>query len=199
MNNLETALKFGGILSVKEIDYITGFFKVLNLKKEEDFLSIGRISNRIGFVDSGVVRAYTVVEEVQEVTKYFVRENQFTVEIESFYDNKPSTSAIQAVTNCRLLTIHRSEWYRLGEEISKLYILTKTLSEAALLNKIKDNEFLLYGSAKTKYSQFMERYPDLVRVVPLQIIASYLQITPQSLSRIRREVHNAKGDYQDNV
>jgi hypothetical protein len=54
------------------------------------------------------------------------------------------------------------------------------------LNKIKDADFLRFGTAKEKYAEFVRRYPDLALSVPLQYIASYLQITPQSLSRIRK-------------
>lgn len=188
MQNLLIALGFGGILAKNELEYIGSFFKERHLKPGEDFLSAGNISNQIGFVDSGVLRAYALGGDFEEVTKYFIRKNQFAVEIESFYANKPSDSGIQAVTASKVLTVKRAAWNQLYEEIPKLYILTKTLSEAALLNKIKDKEFLYYGSAKEKYLEFIRRYPDLVLSVPLQYIASYLQITPQSLSRIRREL-----------
>lgn len=188
MENLLIALGFGGILAKEELDYIGGFFEVQMLKSGENFLSIGKISNQIGFVDRGVLRAYAMGGDFQEATKYFMRENQFVVEIESFYTNKASESGIQAVTPSKVLTIKRPVLNKLYEEIPKLFILTKTLSEAALLNKIKDKEFLYYGSAKEKYLEFMRRYPDLALNVPIQYIASYLQITPQSLSRIRREI-----------
>jgi len=188
MENLQQALRFGGILPKKEIEYVTGFFEELELKAGEDFLSIGAVSNRIGFVDSGVLRSYALGGDFEEATKYFIRKNQFVVEIESFYSNQPSESGIQAVVPGRILTVKRAVWNKLYEEVPKLYILTKTLTEAALLNKIKDKEFLYFGSAKEKYLEFMRRYPDLALSVPLQYIASYLQITPQSLSRIRREI-----------
>jgi CRP-like cAMP-binding protein len=159
MNNLESALNFGGILSPKDAKYVTGFFETLDLKQGEYFLPLGKVSNQIGFVDSGVLRAYAIGGDVEEVSKYFVRKNQFVVDIESFYDNKPSTSAIQAVTECRILMIKRKVWNRLNEEVPKLYILTKSLTEAALLNKIKDNEFLHFGSAKDKYLEFIKDIP----------------------------------------
>lgn len=186
MNNLETALSFGGILPARDVDYILGFFELEMLKPGEDFLSIGDISKQIGFVDAGVLRVYVINERGEEATKYFIQKNQFLMDIESFYDNKPSTSAFEAVTNCRILSVKRNAWNNLSEKIPKLYILTKSLTEAALLSKIKDNEFLHFGSASDKYREFMQRCPDLALYVPLQHIASYLQITPQSLSRIRK-------------
>lgn len=188
MENLINALSFGGILSDESLEYVAGFFEAKTYKPGDHFLSIGKISNRIGFVDEGIFRAYAIGGDVEKATKYFIRKNQFAVEIESFYEGKPSSSAIQAVMQSKTLVIQRRTWNKLCEEVPKFYILTKSLTEAALLNKIKDNEFLHFGSAKDKYLEFIKRYPNLAVKVPQQYIASYLQITPQSLSRIRREL-----------
>lgn len=185
MKNLKAALSFGGILTAKDIDRITRFFKPETFKSGGEFLSIGNLSNRIGFIDSGILRIYSVGGDFEDVTKYFIQKNQFVMDLQSFYENTPSSSGVQAVTKCRMFSIERMAWNELSEEIPNLYILTKSLTEAALLNKIKTNEFLHFGSAKDKYLEFTRRYPELALYVPLQFIASYLQITPQSLSRIR--------------
>ena len=193
MENLIKALAFGGILNIEEVEAIAAHFELLELASGEDLLSIGKISRKIGYVDTGILRAFAVDGRQKEVTKYFIGENQWAVEIKSFYDNEPSDTAIAAVTPCRLYTIDRMVWARLNEKFSKLYILTKSLTEATLLNKIRDNEFLHFGSAREKYLFFVKRYPDLARRVPLQYIASYLKITPQSLSRIRKELTQKRG------
>ncbi|MCR8558981.1 Crp/Fnr family transcriptional regulator [Mucilaginibacter sp. BJC16-A38] len=187
MDNLAKALTFGGILNADEIERITVAFEVKVLKAGEHFYKPGDIADKLGFVDSGVVRVYIPGNELEEATKYFMRKNQFLMEFESFYDNNPAPSGIQAVTEARLLTINRNGWNRLTEEVPKLFLLTKMLTEAALINKIRDNEFLSFGTARQKYDEFVKRYPDLALSVPLQYIASYLQITPQSLSRIRKQ------------
>jgi CRP-like cAMP-binding protein len=148
----------------------------------------GQFFDRLGFVDSGVFRNYIINTELEEASKYFMRQNQFLMDIESFYDGSPTTSGMQAVTEACLFSIGRKEWLRLSEEIPKLFILTKSLTESALINKIKDNDFLHFGTARRKYEEFVRRYPDLALSVPQQYIASYLQITPQSLSRIRNNL-----------
>ena len=186
MENLRSALTFGGILNPDEIEHITAVTVVHLLKAGDHFFTPGEIADKLGFVDSGVFRVYIPGGEFEEATKYFMRKNQFMMELESFYDNSPATSGIQAVTEARLLTITRKEWTRLSEEIPKLFLLTKSLTEAALINKIRDNDFLSFGTAAQKYKEFVKRYPDLALSVPQQYIASYLQITPQSLSRIRK-------------
>ena len=110
------------------------------------------------------------------------------MEFESFYDNKPATSGVQAVTDAPLLTIDRNGRNRLSERVPTLFLPTKSLTEMTLMNKVKDNDFMYFGTARQRYDEFVRRYPDLALAVPLQYIASYLQITPQSLSRIRKQL-----------
>jgi len=188
MEKLKSALSFGGLLTKENIEDIIFHFEEKELQAGEDFLKIGKVSNEIGFIDSGVVRMYSVNEEGEEATRYFFRENQFMVDLESYYSRKPSTHPLQAAINSRIHFVKRQEWERLTEKIPQLYILTKSLSEALLLNKLKDNDFLNFGTATDKYRAFIKRYPDLALYVPQQYIASYLKITPQSLSRIRKAI-----------
>jgi len=187
MDNLSRAMAFGGILNTSEIEHIVACFELKVLKAGDHFYKPGDMADSIGFVDSGIFRIFLAGDDLEEATKYFVRANQFMMEFESFYDNKPATSGIQAVTEARLLTITRNGWNRLSQEIPNLFLLTKSLTEAALINKIKDNDFLHFGTAARRHQEFVKRYPDLARAVPLQYIASYLRITPQSLSRIRKQ------------
>lgn len=186
MEKLRTVLSFGRILTAKEIDYILGHYELVNLEVNEHFLLFEQISDRIGFVNQGILRAYALDDKGNEITKYFLREGQFAVDLESYYENKPSQNPMQAMTTTEIFTLTRSTWNRLSEEIPKMYILMKSLSEATLLNKIKDNDFLNYGNALDKYKAFLKNYPTLALQVPQQYIASYLKITPQSLSRIRK-------------
>jgi CRP-like cAMP-binding protein len=186
MKKLKAALSFGSILSKENIEIIISHFKEKKLEPGEEFLPMGKVSDEIGFIDTGIVRTYIITEQGEEVTRYFFRENQFIVDIESFYNHNPTIYPLQAVTKCQIYFIKRKDWAELTEKIPQLFILTKSLSEALLLNKLKDIEFLNYGTATEKYKEFLNRYPDLALYVPQQYIASYLKITPQSLSRIRK-------------
>ena len=191
MEKLRAALSFGGILTKENIDCVISYFEVKELPAGADFLTFGKISNELGFVDSGVIRNYSVNEAGEEVTRYFFHENQFIADLESYYSRKPSTYPLQAVIASRINYVKRQDFERLTEKIPQLFILTKSLSEALLLNKLKDNDFLNFGTAADKYRAFINRYPDLALHVPLQYIASYLKITPQSLSRIRKTIASA--------
>lgn len=193
MEKLKSVLSFGGILSKADIDCVSSHFRNKKLKVNEHFQEFHKIANEIAFVDSGILRVYAADPNGNEVTKYFIRENQFFVDLESYYTAKPATDAFQAVVYSEVYTIHKSIIEKLSNEIPNLYIFIKSITEANLLNKIKDNDFLNFGDAKTKYLEFVKRYPALAQHVPQQYIASYLKITPQSLSRIRKELTHKKG------
>lgn len=188
MEKLKAAFGFGGILAKGDIEIIISFFKEIELEAGMDFSTVGQVADAIGFIDTGVVRNYSVTQSGEEVIRYFFRENQFIVDLESFYSRTPTNHSLQAVVKSRILYIKRWDWEKLTEEIPQLFMLTKSLSEAMLLNKWKDNDFLNFGTATDKYKEFIKRYPDLALYVPQQYIASYLKITPQSLSRIRKRI-----------
>ncbi|QBR12759.1 Crp/Fnr family transcriptional regulator [Sphingobacterium sp. CZ-2] len=188
MEKLLSSLSFGGILSEMDIQLFASCFKEKIMKTGDFFLEYNDIAREIAFLEKGILRMYSPSIDGSEITKYFIREGQFTVDLESYYAVKASTESIQAVTNTVIFTIGKSEIEKLSKEIPNLYIYIKTITEMSLLNKIKDNDFLHFGDAKTKYREFLRRYPDLALQVPQQYVASYLKITSQSLSRIRREI-----------
>lgn len=188
MEKLRSALSFGGILSENDITLVSSAFRLKELNMEEYFQDFGRVADKIAFVERGVMRVFGADERGDDVTKHFVRENQFFANVISYYSAQPATEAIQAVTPCTIYDTPFSTFEKLFGEIPNLYIFFKSVSESTLLNKINDNDFLNFGSAKTKYLEFVKRYPALAQQVPQQHIASYLKITPQSLSRIRKEL-----------
>lgn len=187
MENLRKAFEFGGVLSADEIAQVTGQFVGQQLRAGEHFFAPGDYPTQLGFVSAGVCRLYLVggMPE-EEATRCFIRPHQFILDLESFHTNRPTQVGIQALTACDLLLLDRRTWQQLLAEIPKLFILSKLLTEVALLNNLKDSDFLHFGTAKQKYAEFVKRYPDLVLRVPQHYIASYLRITPQSLSRIRK-------------
>lgn len=181
-------MHFGGILSEDSIALALSRCKQRLLKAGEHFLALDKVAHEIAFVERGILRLYALDDEGAEVTKYFVRSNQFVTDLESYYAGAPSQNPIQAVVDTELYIIHKDAVNDLIQQIPNYFIFLKSITEAQLLNKLKDNDFLNFGDARTKYIAFLNRYPDLALQAPQHYIASYLKITPQSLSRIRREL-----------
>lgn len=190
MDKLKSALAFGGILSGADIEALALNFEHRKAKAGGYVQELHEVATEIIFVHSGILRIFGIDTDGNDITKYFIRENQFFANLESYYTKLPATDAIQCVVSSEFYTIKFSAFERHLQEIPNLFIFSKSMSEATLLNKIKDNDFLNFGDAKTKYLELLKRYPALVEQVPQQYIASYLKITPQSLSRIRKELAN---------
>ena len=94
---LKSALSFGGILLPDDIQRALEYYRIRKLKPGEFFLEAGQVAREIGFMSEGILRVYATDSEGIEVTKYFIRENQFAVNLESYYADMPSENAMQAV------------------------------------------------------------------------------------------------------
>ncbi|RBQ11534.1 Crp/Fnr family transcriptional regulator [Pedobacter miscanthi] len=188
MDRLKSALAFGGILSGNDIETLASHFRYRKVKAGAFVQELHEVATEIVFVDRGILRIFALDEDRNDITKYFVRENQFFANLESYYNKLPASEAIQAAVNSELYTINFFTFEKFLQQMPNLFIFFKSISEATLLNKIKDNDFLNFGDAKTKYLELLKRYPILLQQVPQRYIASYLKITPQSLSRIRKEL-----------
>lgn len=192
MDKLKSALAFGGILTPEDIETLALNFRYRKVKAGEYVQELHEVATDIIFVNKGVLRILGIDADGNDITKHFIRENQFFANLESHYTKQPAIEAIQSVVVSELFIINFLTFERHMQEIPNLFIFFKSISEATLLNKIKDNDFLNFGDSKTKYLELLRRYPALVQQVPQHYIASYLKITPQSLSRIRKEVAGNK-------
>jgi len=188
MEMLKSALSFGGILADEDIQLLIADFKHRQVKPGEYLQDLQDIATDIIFVNTGILRLFGVDGKGNGITKHFIKPNQFFANLESYYSKQPATEAIQAVTHGDIYTITFSAFEKHMQIIPNLYIQFKSISESTLLQKIKDNDFLNFGDAKTKYQELLRRYPILIQQVPQQYLASYLKITPQSLSRIRKDL-----------
>ena len=156
----------------------------------EYFAEAGRVAQDIGFVASGVFRVCYYDREGRDVTKYFLDEAHFMVDLQSQQYQLPSTEYIQAVTPARVLVFSARAWHGLRQSLVSWPEVERTLISRALLEKVGRLSPLVHADAATRYRHFLARFPALANRVPLAQLASYLGITPQSLSRIRREVGN---------
>ena len=160
--------------------------KIITISKGIHYLKSGRVCNYIGFVLDGIMRTYRIDNNSDEITMYFIKENQFAVDIESFNSRKISDINIQAITDCKLIQIDFNDFEYLKNNISSWGQITLEITNYALLEKLRNRSSLVAEDAPTRYEKFIQEQPEIVQRVPLIYIASYLGITPQSLSRIRK-------------
>lgn len=180
-------LKFGS-LNQQQVELISAKATELVLTKETYFSEAGKISRQFGFVLEGILRVCYYNNKGEEVTKYFIDENNIVVDLTSFDNDIPSSSYVQAITDCRIVVFSKQDWKELSDTIIGWNAIVHKIISKALLLKVERLSPLISADAKTGYLLFMEKYPDLANRIPLSYVASYLGITQSSLSRIRKNI-----------
>jgi CRP-like cAMP-binding protein len=175
------------LLNEEEIAYFTGLLKYRKLKKKQYLLQAGDISRFENFVNTGLLRAYTVDPRGDEHIAMFAMEGWWISDLYSFLTNTPATQHIDALEDSEILSIEKSDLENLYEKIPKFDRLFRVLLQNAF---IANQHRILAGISQTaeeQYSDFIKKYPAIEQRVPQHQIASYLGITPETISRIRRQ------------
>jgi CRP-like cAMP-binding protein len=109
------------------------------------------------------------------------------VDFVNFEANQASSEFLQACTDCRLFVFSKQDWDAFSTDIPEWEIIKNRIIQQCLYQKSRKNP-VISQDATTRYLEFLENYPTLINQVPLSYIASYLGITQQSLSRIRKNI-----------
>jgi len=174
-------------LSEVEAEAISTRLKPVSLKEDDYFLKAGMPVHKIGFLAGGILRRFTIDGKGNEIIQQFITEDHFFTDLDGYYEQKPSGAYIQAITPCQLMILSMGELETLKEEQPQLKLIIAQISEKNLLERIKMEDLLRTGTAVEKYKSLIIHSPYLAQKVSLKYIASYLGITQQSLSRIRRK------------
>lgn len=188
MEDLISYLLQFGHLNQQQIDLIKAKASERNLPKGGYFSEAGKIAKHIGFVTEGVLMICYYNNKGEEIVHHFVDENHFVVDLESFNHRIPSMIYIQAVTDCKLITLSQENFQELSKTIIDWDKIISKVTIKTLLDKVNVVQPKLNTDAKTRYLDFLKNSPNLANRVPLVYIASYLGITATSLSRIRKNI-----------
>tara|TARA_R110002033_G_scaffold43050_2_gene84494 strand:+ start:4780 stop:5340 length:561 start_codon:yes stop_codon:yes gene_type:complete len=185
MKELVNFLMQFGNLNQQQIDLIKSKTSKLELKKDEYFIEAGSMFNQVAFILEGILRICYYNNKGEEITKYFLDENRF---LANPYNGEPMTEYIQAITDCKLIVFYQKDWNELSQTIVNWDSITNKIFQKALIEKMDRRSSLVTEDATTRYLAFLEKFPNLVNRVPLSYIASYLGMTQQSLSRVRKNI-----------
>jgi len=180
-------LRFGN-LNEQQIDFIKSKAKETDFQKDEYFSEAGKIASQVGFVVDGILRVCYYNNEGEEITKYFIDENNLVVDLESFDNQIISSSYVQAITDCKIIIFSRKDWLELLQTIIGWDTIVNKIISRALLQKVERRSPLVTEDATKRYLKFLEIYPNVVNRIPLSYVASYLGMTQSSLSRIRKNI-----------
>lgn len=170
-----------------DIDLIENYFEPITVKKNILLEKENRIANYLYFINSGYIRVFHVEDGV-EITTHINCQLNFITSFNSFITATPAQDNVASVTQCELLRISKKNLDILYQHSQKWTAFCKYIYEQSLsFNERRMNDMLAL-SAEKRYLKLMSMQPELIQHVPLQYIASYIGIKPESLSRIRRQV-----------
>ena len=179
------------IAKVSDEDWhiFSSFLKLQTIPKKKVFHKIGEVENYISFIEEGMVRLFIPTEDPdKEITFGFCFKYEFVSAYDSFLTRLPSTYQLQTLTETRMWSINYTDLQEVYRKTKMGNLIGRITSERLFLIKSKREQSLLFESAKTRYLNLFKERPKLIRQIPLKYIASYIGITPQALSRIRREI-----------
>jgi len=178
-------------LTGEEKTEITAHFEAGDFTEGDYLFRGGRVCNKLFFIVSGVVRMVAVNDKGVEVTHYFIGENQFCTNLASFNDGTVAEDSIQCCSPAAILTIQKSQLLALYRKLSFMEELIGKVHQQRLLEKIRLKNIYSGEDSAGRYRLFLSEQPEIAGRVPLSHLASYLHITPQSLSRIRRQLKSS--------
>lgn len=162
--------------------------RIKKLRKKQYLLQEGDVWRYNAFVLSGFLRTYRVDDKGQEHFIQFSVENWWAGDRESYIDEKPAKFNIDAFEDSEVLLISKDDFEMLLSKIPAFCIFMRNLMERSLIalrNRVHSN---ITYTAEEKYSDFLKTYPSLSNRIPQHMIASFLGITPETLSRVRNQI-----------
>lgn len=187
-NQLIAILRLSIELADSEATQVVSLFHSHTLSRGEFFIRVGDVPRTVGFAISGILRLYYVDADGQEFTKSFCAENSFVAAYSALLLRQPSRLFIQALEDTKLLIADYSAYRSLSESQANLQQLNCKIAQSLFIKKERRESDLLLDDAKTRYLSFLEEYPELEARIKQHHIASYLGITPVTLSRIRTQL-----------
>ena len=186
--SLLKVLQETGTVAPEDYSLLLEAFSIRTAKAGEILLLSGKKAKELFFIAAGILKITSINEKGNHVTQFFLKEKQFCTILSSLNNNTQAEESIVCACDCKLLVISKRQLLALYHQRPYFETLIKTITTQTLLIKIQTRNAYMGEDASTRYKKFISRQPDIALRVPLADIASYLGITQQSLSRIRRHL-----------
>lgn len=170
-----------------ELDILESILVAKRYAKGEKILSEGEVCTSIYWIVKGLVRQF-YYKNGKDLTEYMAAENTVCMCIESLFNEEPTHLQIMAIEPTVLYLIPKAELEAVAMKSVNIQILYRKILEESLILSQKHADMLRFESAQDRYQKLVKRNPQLVLRAPLVYIASYLQMTPETLSRVRNSV-----------
>lgn len=173
-------------LSEQEIQLIESVCTSKKLRKKQFLLQEGEVWHYNAFICRGLVKTFSIAENGTEHIISFAPENYWTGDRESLINGTPSRLNIDAIEPTELIIIEKSDFEKICADIPQLNQLMNQIIQKSFI--VSQNRILanISFTAEEKYQNFLEKYPHIVNRIPQHMIASFIGITPETLTRLRR-------------
>jgi CRP-like cAMP-binding protein len=171
----------------EELDILEGILVPMKFVKGERILNEGDTCEHIYWIVKGLARQYYFKND-KELTEYMATENTIMMSIESLFKEKPSMQIIQALEPTIIYALPKKDLEAVAMRSVNIQILYRKILEESLIISQQHADMLRFESAQDRYQKLVKNSPQLVLRAPLVYIASYLQMTPETLSRVRTAV-----------
>jgi len=170
-----------------ELEIIMPYFENKEFKKKTILLNVGTVSNEVFYIINGCIRLYCE-KGGEELSTYFFTENMFAGSYDSFLSRKPSKVAIETLEECEVFILTHESQENLYKVFPKMNEFIRKALEARFV--LLHDLFISYllNSPEERYLTLLKERPELLQRIPQRQIASFLGITPVSLSRIRNRI-----------
>lgn len=175
-------------LTEEEQERSKTFFTPKKLRKRQYLLQEGDVCKYVAFVEKGMLRSYTIDEKGNEHIVQFAFEGWWISDQLSFLTGEPATYTIDALEECELLLLSRTAEEQLLAGIPQFERYFRILLQNSLISTQRRLVSSLSLSAEERYNELVHSCPTIPQRVPQHMMASYLGITPETLSRIRKQM-----------
>ncbi|HEU5148316.1 MAG TPA: Crp/Fnr family transcriptional regulator [Chryseosolibacter sp.] len=179
-------------LSSEQLQMISHYFIPKKLRKRQYVQNAGEASKHMVFVEKGLLRSFSVDPDGHEHVMQFATEGWWIADMASFLSGEDSIYNIEALEDCELLLLTKTSMDKLIDEVPVIERYFRLLMQETIIALQRRLRVVQTHSAEETYLQFMEARPDVVARAPQQHIALYLGITPETLSRVRKQISQRK-------
>lgn len=175
-------------LKEPDIVRVISVSRLVGYSRNELLMRAGTLRQEIWFVVSGLVRAYYIKENGQEMTPFFWAENQITASWEALYLNRPSSLNYEAVEPAIVLTLDFPEFRKLVRQYPDIQRYYVEMLEQILTESLVHSQEVRNEKPEDRYIHFLREHRDLAPRISQKLMASFLGITPISLSRLKKRL-----------
>ena len=179
-------------LTQEEEALISSYLIPKKLRKKQYLLKEGDVCKHIAFIEKGALRAYSVDENGNEHIMQFGLEGWVISDLYSFLTGEPANYNIDAIEVAEVILISKSANDELLQKLPKYETFTRLNITGAYLAMQRRLTSIISSTLEERYATFIALYPNIVQRVPQHMIASYMGLTPETLSRVRRRISTNK-------